>query len=277
MGYGTFAECQGCGLPGQTGMPTNQKLVPGFFDITVLRDGEWARIGINDLKAYAQTCNNMMREYLWWCVDNHKCCDNELILPNADYSRDFKDILSDREKQIRDEEYKQKMEIRRKKAEEEKLAKKAELEQLEAEGRIELKTTRFNAVYDDYYYYDYECSVSDIASLGFQLHYADKLYLHYPGTLSILSDTIIISILEQGLSEVKKAKKEKNDHYKLSDKIYIWDTDQRTYGMIMQKDCNISGLELFGRIIIEIPEIEKDPFVNWGLRKYEAKKVAQGI
>ena len=78
-------------------MPTNQKLVPGFFDITVLRDGEWARIGINDLKAYAQTCNNMMREYLWWCVDNHKCCDNELILPNADYSRDFKDILSDRE------------------------------------------------------------------------------------------------------------------------------------------------------------------------------------
>ena len=255
-------------------LPTDPLFVPAFFDIKIM-DDRWAWIGINDLKSYAKTCNDMMREYLWWCVDNHKCCDNQLILPNADYCWMFNDILSDREKKIQDEEHKKKMEIMRKQAEEERLAKKAELERLEAEGLIKIDNISIKAVYDDYYYYNYECSVNDIARLGFQFHRGDKLYLRcYPDPLSIFSDEILVRTLEQGLREVKKAKDEKNDHNKLCDKIYIYETNQKPEGMILHNDCKITGLEIFKRVIMPIPEEEKDPIERLVLKKYGAKKMA---
>lgn len=181
-----------------------------FADIQV--KDRYATIKIHNAQQFITAYNKLLSDYLYWCADHRKHCENGLILPTdyyGSYGIDW-ELTTDRQKEID----RKKQELAYQKRVEEENRKNAEIRQqlidLYNEGKL-ITTCSVRYVYDDSSWYSISVNVNNLYEGHWQLHAGNSLYTSFTNKIpAFFSQEVFESILLTFYTRWKQARKPKD-------------------------------------------------------------------
>lgn len=194
-------------------LPINDlELFKKFADIDI--EGNFATITIRNAKQFIQVCNKLLIEYLYWCADHRKHCENGLILPTEFYGRHGIDweLRTDRQKEID----RKKHEIAYQKHVEEENKKNAAIQQqlvaIYHAGNLDI-TCSFRYIYDDTSWYSCSVDVNNLYHGNWQLHYGNNLYTSFTEKMPAIFTQEIFEVVLLTFYKQWQQNRKPNDYF----------------------------------------------------------------